>query len=130
MMAVLLMMIPPPPPFGPVRGNIDCLLEKASKSYRAMIELNQEDATSQVVLRGLGLAPGTTVTAVDLDAGEIVGRNVKGETQFQLTPAGAGKWGGWWRYVASGTHGVCYGNLYGAQTTKAQFTSVASIEVN
>ena len=67
--AALLMLIPPPPPqIGPMRGNIDCLLERAGKSYSAMIELNQESG-KEVVLRGLGLSHGVTVASVDLDGG-------------------------------------------------------------
>jgi hypothetical protein len=130
MIAALLMMIPPPPPpFGSLRGNIDCLLEKAGRTSAAMIEVNQE-GDNQVVLRGLGLTQGVIIAAFDLDGGDFVGRNARGETQFQLTLAKGGKWGRWWRYTSMEAQGVCYGNLYGAETRKAHFTSIASIEVN
>ena len=130
-LAALLMMIPPPPPpFGPIRGMIDCLLDKGGNRYAAMIEINQEDTNSQVVLRQLGLDQGVNVNVVELVSGAITGRNGKGEIQFQLTPTSSGKWGEWWRYAAGGTSGVCYGNLYGAQTSQGVFTTVASVEVN
>ena len=126
----LLMMIPPPPPaVGPLRGNIDCLLEKVGNSYAAIIELDQA-ADNQVVLRGLRLSQGVLIAAVDLDGGNFIGRNATGEAQFQLASATGGKWGSWWRYTSAGVQGVCYGKLYGAETSKAHFTSVASIEVN
>jgi hypothetical protein len=112
-----------------MRGNIDCLLERAGKSYSAMIELNQESG-KEVVLRGLGLSQGVAVASVDLDGGEFVGRNERGEPVFQLTSAEGGKWGHWWRYTSVGAQGACYGSLYGSQGGKAHFTDIASIEVN
>jgi hypothetical protein len=128
--ALFMMIPPPPPPFGPLRGNIDCLLEKGADRYSAVIEIDQSAASGQVILRGLGLAPDAGISTVELNSGAITGRTGKGEPGFQLTPASPGKWGKWWRYAAGRTSGVCYGNLYGEETSKAVLTTVASIEVN
>ena len=124
--ALLVMIAPPPPAIGPLWGSIDCL--KAGSSDSAIIELNP-GFSGEVVLRGLGLAQPAAVTTVDVEPGKVIGRNDKGEPQFQITAVKPGKMDGWWRYIAGGTQGVCYGQLFGAPTEKAHFTSVASIEV-